>query len=207
MLIRDGLISREQLERGLQDARSNGTRIGYSLVKLGFVVEQDLALALSKQLGIPAVDLERVKLDPKLVKLIPAEIALKHLVLPVRRVGGKLTVAVADPSERIRRIRGLDDRHLLADHRRRPRHDHHGQPVGPRRRRLVGGRAVGRPGCHPEPGADGRDRARSLTFGPDIDYTRIVLDPNPGREMALFAATRTTTTDTSAGGIGKARAR
>ena len=98
MLIRDGLISREQLERGLQDARSNGTRIGHSLVKLGFVAEQDLALALSKQLGIPAVDLERVKLDPKLVKLIPAEIALKHLVLPVRRVGGKLTVAVADPS-------------------------------------------------------------------------------------------------------------
>jgi type IV pilus assembly protein PilB len=99
MLVRDGLVSRDQLEKGLQDARANGTRVGYSLVKLGFVAEQDLALALSKQLGVPAVDLQRVKLDPKLVKLIPADVALRHFVLPVRRVGGKLTVAVADPSE------------------------------------------------------------------------------------------------------------
>ena len=99
MLVRDGLISREQLDRALSEARANGTRVGFSLVKLGFIAEQDLALALARQHRIPAVDLEKVKLDPKLVKLIPAEVALKHLVVPVRRVGGKLTVAMSDPGE------------------------------------------------------------------------------------------------------------
>jgi type IV pilus assembly protein PilB len=98
-LVRDGLVSREQLDRALDDARVNGTRIGFSLVKLGFVGEQDLALALSREHRVPAVDLERVKLDPKLLKLIPSEIALKHLVLPLRRVARTLTVAMVNPTD------------------------------------------------------------------------------------------------------------
>src|SRR5690606_21396344 len=86
-------------DRALEDARGNGTRIGFSLVKLGFVAEHDLALALARQHRIPAVDLERVKLDPKLLKLIPAEVALRHLVVPLRRVGRTLTVALSDPTD------------------------------------------------------------------------------------------------------------
>lgn len=97
MLVQDGLATREQLERALEDARLSGHRVGFSLVKLGFVAEQDLALALARQHQIPAVDLERVRLDPKLLKLIPADVALRHQVIPVRRVGGRLTVAMADP--------------------------------------------------------------------------------------------------------------
>jgi type IV pilus assembly protein PilB len=97
ILVRDGLATREQLEKALEDARLSGTRVGYSLVKLGFVAEQDLALSLARQHQVPAVDLERVRLDPKLLKLIPADVALRHLVIPVRRVGGRLTVAMADP--------------------------------------------------------------------------------------------------------------
>ena len=99
ILLRDGVISRQQLERALEDARSNGTRIGYSLVKLGLLKEQELALSLARQHRVSAVDLERVKLDPKLLKLIPPDVALKSLVLPVRRVGRTLTVAMADPGE------------------------------------------------------------------------------------------------------------
>src|SRR5690606_17114662 len=83
ILIRDGLISREQLDRALGEARESGHRIGYTLVKLGVVSEHDLALALARQHRVPAVDLERVKLDPKLLKLIPAEVALRHLVVPL----------------------------------------------------------------------------------------------------------------------------
>jgi type IV pilus assembly protein PilB len=97
ILFHDGLVTREQLEKALEDARLGGTRVGYSLVKLGFVAEQDLALSLARQHQVPAVDLERVRLDPKLLKLIPADVALRHLVIPVRRVGGRLTVAMADP--------------------------------------------------------------------------------------------------------------
>jgi type IV pilus assembly protein PilB len=99
MLVREGLVTRDGVDRAMEDARLSGTRIGHSLVKLGLVAERDLALALSRQHHVPAIDLERVKLDPKLLKLIPAEIALKHLVVPVRRLGSKLTVALADPSE------------------------------------------------------------------------------------------------------------
>ena len=99
LLVRDGLITREQLDRALADARVSGTRIGYSLVKLNFISEHDLALTLARQNRVPAVDLERAKLDPKLLKLIPAELALRHLVVPLRRVGRTLTVAMSDPSD------------------------------------------------------------------------------------------------------------
>ena len=99
ILVRDGLINRQQLEKALEEARTGGYRVGYSLVKLGLLNEQELALSLARQHRISAIDLERVKLDPKLLKLIPADVALKSLVLPVRRVGRTLTVAMADPGE------------------------------------------------------------------------------------------------------------
>jgi type IV pilus assembly protein PilB len=98
-LIHEGLVTREQLARALDDARAGGTRVGFSLVKLGFLGEQDLVRALARQHRIPAVDLERVKLDPKILKLIPSDIAVKHQVLPLRRVGRTLTVAMANPTD------------------------------------------------------------------------------------------------------------
>jgi len=98
-LVRENLINQEQLSRALDDARSNGTRVGFSLVKLGFLAEPDLVRALARQHRVPAVDLERVKLDPKILKLIPAEIAAKHQVLPLRRVGRTLTVAMSNPTD------------------------------------------------------------------------------------------------------------
>jgi type IV pilus assembly protein PilB len=99
LLVREGLIAPEQLTAALQDARQNNTRIGYSLVKLGFIQEAELTRALAKQYRVPAVDLDRVVIDPKIIKLIPAEQALKHLVLPLRRVGRMLTVAMANPTD------------------------------------------------------------------------------------------------------------
>jgi len=98
-LVRENLINQEQLARALDDARSNGTRVGFSLVKLGFLAEQDLVRALARQHRVPAVDLERVKLDPRILKLIPTEIATKHQVLPLRRVGRTLTVAMSNPTD------------------------------------------------------------------------------------------------------------
>ncbi|HEV2150098.1 MAG TPA: type IV-A pilus assembly ATPase PilB [Longimicrobiaceae bacterium] len=98
-LVHDGIVTREQLTKALEDARQNGNRVGFSLVKLGFVGEQDMVRALARQLRVPAVDLDRVKLDPKVLKLIPGEIASKHQVLPLRRVGRMLTVAMANPTD------------------------------------------------------------------------------------------------------------
>ena len=98
-LVHEQLISREQLQKALDDARANGSRIGFSLVKLGFLNESDLVRALARQHRVPAVDLERVRLDPKILKLIPSEFAVKHQVLPLRRVGRTLTVAMSNPTD------------------------------------------------------------------------------------------------------------
>jgi type IV pilus assembly protein PilB len=98
-LVHEQLISREQLQKALDDARANGTRIGFSLVKLGFLSESDLVRALARQHRVPAVDLERVRLDPRILKLIPSDFAVKHQVLPLRRVGRTLTVAMSNPTD------------------------------------------------------------------------------------------------------------
>ena len=99
LFVREGLIDAEQLQAALEDAKEGETRIGFSLVKLGFVGENELTRMLSKQYRLPAVDLEKVEVDPKIYKLIDGEMAYKHLVLPLRRVGRTLTVAMANPSE------------------------------------------------------------------------------------------------------------
>jgi type IV pilus assembly protein PilB len=98
-LIREGLITEDQLRRAAEDARNGGTRLGYSLVKTGAITEADLTRVLARQYRVPAVDLDRVKIDPKLVRLFPAELAQKSYVLPVRRIGRMLTVAMADPTD------------------------------------------------------------------------------------------------------------
>ncbi|MEK6768402.1 MAG: type IV-A pilus assembly ATPase PilB [Gemmatimonadota bacterium] len=98
LLIKEGLITKEQLEKALAEQRQNGTRVGFNLVKLGFVQETEITKMLARQYRMPAVDLARFEVDPKIVKLIPADIALKHLVLPLKREGRTLTVAMADPT-------------------------------------------------------------------------------------------------------------
>jgi type IV pilus assembly protein PilB len=98
LLVREGLISREQLEKALQEQKQNGTRVGYNLVKLGFIPETELTKILARQFKMPAVDLSRFEVDPRIAKLIPADLAIKHLVLPLKRDGRTLTVAMADPT-------------------------------------------------------------------------------------------------------------
>jgi len=98
LLIREGIITKEQLDMALQEQRQNGTRVGYNLVKLGFVPELDLVKMLARQFKMPAVDLSRIEVDAKIAKLIPGEMALKNLVLPLKRDGRTLTVAMADPT-------------------------------------------------------------------------------------------------------------
>jgi type IV pilus assembly protein PilB len=98
LLIKERLITKEQLDKALQEQRASGTRLGYSLVKLGFVQETEITKMLARQFRMPAVDLSRFEVDPKIVKMIPADIALKHLVLPLKKEGRTLTVAMADPT-------------------------------------------------------------------------------------------------------------
>jgi type IV pilus assembly protein PilB len=99
LLVREGLITGEQLATALRDSKQTNTGIGLSLIRLGAISESELTRALAKQYRVPAVDLERVHIDPKIVRLIPAELAMKHMVLPLRRVGRTLTLAMANPTD------------------------------------------------------------------------------------------------------------
>ncbi len=98
LLVREGLISREQLNIALQEQTENGTRVGYNLVKLGYVKETEMTRMLARQYRMPAVDLANFEVDPKIVRLIPNEMATKYLVLPLKRDGRTLTVAMVDPT-------------------------------------------------------------------------------------------------------------
>ena len=99
LLVREGLISREQLESALKEqAATPGQRIGLTVVKMGMVGETDVVRMLARQFRMPAVDLSRFEVDTRLLKLIPADLASKHTVLPLKRDGRQLTVAIADPT-------------------------------------------------------------------------------------------------------------
>ena len=99
LFVREGLITEEQLSEGLREARATKTRLGYALVKLGFVAEKELTQMLAKQYRVPAVDLDKVEVPEKVVKSVSGEVATKHLVLPLRKVGRKLTVAMVNPTD------------------------------------------------------------------------------------------------------------
>jgi type IV pilus assembly protein PilB len=97
ILLREGLIKPEQLQAAMADAKAGNTRLGYSLIKLGFIAETELTRTLARQYRVPAVDLEKVNIDAKIIRLVAPELAHKHLVLPLRRVGRTLTIAMANP--------------------------------------------------------------------------------------------------------------
>jgi type IV pilus assembly protein PilB len=99
LMLREGLISREDLDKALEQQKETGTRLGFALVTNGVISETDLTRILSRQYRVPAVDLSEVDIEAKILKLVPADFANKHLILPLRRVGRTLTVAMANPTD------------------------------------------------------------------------------------------------------------
>ena len=98
MLREQGLITEEQLRKTLDQQKSAGGRLGYHLVQMGFVTEEQVTTCLSRQFGVPSVNLANYGIDREVIKLIPMEVAKKYLIMPISRVGMTLTVAMADPS-------------------------------------------------------------------------------------------------------------
>jgi type IV pilus assembly protein PilB len=99
LLVREGLLTRELLAKALlEQAQTPGQRLGLTVVKMGLVPETDVVRMLARQYRMPAVDLSRFEVDTRLLKLIPPEMASKHTVLPLKRDGRQLTVAIADPT-------------------------------------------------------------------------------------------------------------
>src|SRR3989440_7985535 len=98
ILVREGLITPDQLKKALLEQKGSGMRLGYTLVKLGFIEETEVTKMLARQYRMPAVDLSRFEVDPKILKLLTPDIPIKHTVLPLQREGRTLTVAIADPN-------------------------------------------------------------------------------------------------------------
>ncbi len=98
ILVRENLISPQHLREALDYQREHGGRLGYNLVKLGLVSDDMITAVLSRQYGIPSVNLELFQIDEQVLHLIPQEVAQKYSVLPLSRVGASLTLAMVDPT-------------------------------------------------------------------------------------------------------------
>src|SRR5262249_12728210 len=99
ILVKEGLLSRERLAQAFVEQRSSGWPLGFVVVKQGLVPEFETPGIGARQLRVPAVDLSHFEVDQKILKLIPAEIAKRHTVLPLKREGRTLTVAMASPTD------------------------------------------------------------------------------------------------------------
>ena len=98
LLVRENLISLQQLQKAQEAQRKTGGRIGSLLVRQGSIAEADLTGFLSKQYGVPAISLADFEVDPEVLKLIPRATAEKHQLVPINRAGSSLIVAMGDPS-------------------------------------------------------------------------------------------------------------
>src|SRR5438477_7976182 len=98
LLLKEKRITPEQLQEALNYQRQNGGKLGYNLIKLGYVKDEEITALLSKQYGVPSIALTQFEIDPAVVKLVPAETALKYQIVPLSRGGATLTIAMTDPT-------------------------------------------------------------------------------------------------------------
>ena len=98
LLVKENLITPQQLQEALQYQKQHGGKLGYNLVKLGFVKDEEITQLLSRQYGVPSINLARFEIDPSVIKLVPAETAQKYQIIPLSRAGANLTIAMVDPT-------------------------------------------------------------------------------------------------------------
>ncbi|MBF8305192.1 MAG: pilB1 [Acidobacteria bacterium] len=98
LMVKEKLIAPEQLAQGLEYQKKNGGRLGSCLVKLGFVSDEEVTNFLSRQYGVPSINLAYFEVDSDVVKLVPEDTARRYEIVPLSRVGSSLTIAMVDPT-------------------------------------------------------------------------------------------------------------
>ncbi|HXM16123.1 MAG TPA: type IV-A pilus assembly ATPase PilB [Candidatus Eremiobacteraceae bacterium] len=98
ILVKEALITQDQLQKALEFQRSNGGKLGSCLTKMGFITDDDITGVLSRQYGVPSINLKFYEIDPTVIKLIPQDTASRYQVIPLSRVGSVLTIAMTDPT-------------------------------------------------------------------------------------------------------------
>src|SRR5258706_3602342 len=116
MLLKAGMITQPQLQEALEAQKKGGGKLGFNLVKMGFVKEDDITQLLSDQYGVPSINLRHFEIDESAIHLVPSEDAQKYLVLPVNRTGAPLTIVMADPTN----VFAMDDIKFMNDYKVEP---------------------------------------------------------------------------------------
>ncbi|MFN7915416.1 MAG: type IV-A pilus assembly ATPase PilB [Vicinamibacterales bacterium] len=98
LLLKEKRITPEQLQQALNHQKANGGKLGHNLVRLGFVKDEEITALLSRQYGVPSINLAQFEIDPSVIKLIPADTAHKYEIVPLSRSGATLTIAMTDPT-------------------------------------------------------------------------------------------------------------
>ncbi len=116
LLLKAGKLNRIQLDEVLRQQRQQGGRLGSLLTEKGYCSDTDIANVLSKQYEVPVVDLNKIEIEPDVTKLISLETAIRYQLIPLRRVGTTITVAVTDPTN----ILALDELKFTTGYRVEP---------------------------------------------------------------------------------------
>jgi type IV pilus assembly protein PilB len=98
LLLKENMVTPQQLQEALSHQKMNGGKLGKAFVSLGYVRDEEITSLLSRQYGVPSINLEHFEVDPAIIKIIPAETARKYQILPLSRSGATLTIAMADPT-------------------------------------------------------------------------------------------------------------
>jgi len=98
LLIKRNYITPEQLKKALEEQKLKGGRLESHLVRMGYIKEDELLSFLSAQYRVPSVKISKMEINPNVIKLVPSSISKKYFIIPISRMGPKLTLAMADPS-------------------------------------------------------------------------------------------------------------
>src|ERR1700688_2418329 len=98
LLLKEKRITSEQLQQALNHQKAKGGKLGFNLVKMGFIKDEEITALLSQQYGVPSINLTQFELDPVVIKLIPPDTAQKYQIVPLSRSGATLTIAMTNPT-------------------------------------------------------------------------------------------------------------
>jgi type IV pilus assembly protein PilB len=98
LLLKENMVTPQQLQEALSHQKMNGGKLGKAFVSLGYVRDEEITSLLSRQYGVPSINLDHFEVDPAIIKIIPAETTRKYQILPLSRSGATLTIAMADPT-------------------------------------------------------------------------------------------------------------
>src|SRR6186713_2361169 len=98
LLLKENMVTPQQLQEALGHQKMNGGKLGKAFVSLGYVRDEEITSLLSRQYGVPSINLDHFEVDPAIIKIIPSETSRKYQILPLSRAGATLTIAMTDPT-------------------------------------------------------------------------------------------------------------